>query len=869
MKWLETEPGRDLAGMGLIALLVLILLWPVTFGGRLLLPADMLMVMQPWKAHAQEVGFDRVQTPFLDSIQQHYPWRKFAAEQMREGVIPLWNPYMFCGAPFVANNQSACFYPETWLFMLMPPERAFGWSALLSLIMGGTFMFWFLRVLGLRRSAAVIGTVPFLFCGFLVGWMLLPTVRAVPMWLPLMLLAFEKCLRSLLPISVVGGASSPEPAPGSAGIPAGLRAADPSQEKNALSERPTISDRRSTPFLWASLCALAIGLQFLAGHLHVSLFILLVFGAYVAFRVIQTAVSGRRKAAVLGLVYAAASLFTGTLLAMLQLLPVLELVGMNPRKAGATFEAVKGNGMIPAYLLAGLMPDAFGNPVDYNFWGWSLFKTNREYVETVWYSGIATLVLMVAAFAFRRLRRSQTWFWTGVWLGGIGLAWGTVVYWLLFQLIPPLRQLPGVSRAVLICDFSAAVLAGFGFDALLRKLDERDPHGIRRLVDRTAIVLGLLALAGGVAVWLYTGQLETAIPGLGNYALAQLLRCLALVAATVAAVAVMTWTVSPSEGTVSAVPKGKKRIVESELVRASSPPAVPPSRITWGKALLLAVLAVDLIYFAGHFLPAVPARYLHVKSEVLDRMHEDPTVYRMTSLIGEGKGIDRMPPNLTMAFGFQDVQGSDSLVFDGYQNLMNLVPKDAKGNPDPTSPVLDLLNCKYLLTSVDLTRTPGWKLLTEYETNLYENTQLLPRAFIPAQVERVQGNDALQRMQGEWQPTALTFLQGDLPAQIAPGSGSIAITDYAANTVTLRTDLPAGRPAVLGDIWYPGWHAYADGRETPVLRADYILRAVAPQQPAKEIRFVYYPASFAAGAFLSCLAVMFIACGLTIGRRRR
>lgn len=841
MKWLETKRGRDLAGLGLIALLVLVLLWPVTFGGRLLLPADMLMVMQPWKAHAQQVGFDRVHTPFLDSIQQHYPWRKFAAEQMRQGTIPLWNPYMFCGAPFVANNQSACFYPETWLFLLMPPEKAFGWSALLSLIMGGTFMFLFLRVLGLRRSAAVVGTVPFLLCGFLVGWMLLPTVRAVPMWLPLMLLAFEMTIR------YCGARTCAAPT-------GGMDAEDGAARGRALA--------------WAALCALAIGLQFLAGHLHVSLFILLVFGAYVAFRVIQTAAHGQRKAALCGLVSAAVSLFTGALLAMLQLLPVLELVGMNPRKAGSTFAGVQGNAMVPAYLLAGLMPDAFGNPVDYNFWGWSLFSSHREYVETVWYSGIATLVLMVAAFAFRRLRRSQTWFWAGTWLGGLGLAWGTVVYWLLFQLVPPLRQLPGISRAVLICDFSAAVLAGFGFDALCTKLQERDPESVRRLVDRTALILGLVALAGGGGLWLYTGRLESAVPGIGNYTLTQLLRCLALIGVTVAAMAVMTWTVRRPEETASALPGGKRGTAKV-IASAAARPCVPAARIAWGKALLLGVLAVDLLYFAGRFLPAVPDRYLHVQCDVLDRMHEDKSVYRMTSLIGDGKGIDRMPPNLTMAFGLQDVQGSDSLVFDGYQGLLSLVPKDAKGNPDPTSPVLDLLNCKYLLTSLDLTRTPGWKLVTDYETNLYENTQVLPRAFVPAQIERVQGEEALQRMKGQWQPTALTFLQGDLPAQMAPGSGTIAISDYAANTVTLRTNLPAGRPAVLGDIWYPGWHAYVDGRETPVLRADYILRAVVPQQPAKEIRFVYYPACFAVGGFLTCLAVMFIACGLTMGRRRR
>ncbi|MHB8995417.1 MAG: DUF7657 domain-containing protein [Armatimonadota bacterium] len=882
MKWLETNRGRDLAAVGLIALLVLILLWPVTFGGKLLLPADMLMVMQPWKAHAQELGFERVHTPFLDAIQQHYPWRKFAAEQMREGIIPLWNPYMFCGAPFVANNQSACFYPETWLFMLMPPERAFGWSALFSLIMGGAFMFAFLRLLGLRRSSAVAGTIPFLFCGFLVGWMLLPTVRAVPMWLPLMLLAFERCLRALMCArSSVGGASSPNGAEASMEGPAISRPAvrdshlspnvEPIPQPTAgrvipgPSNGSGLSSRRA--FLWASVCALAVGLQFLAGHLHVSFFVLLIFGAYAVFRLLQTHALGDRRAAYLGLAYAAASTFTGVLLAMLQLLPVFELVGMNPRRAGQTFEAVKGNAMIPAYLLAGLMPDLFGNPVDYNFWGWSLFSTNREYVETVWYMGIATVVLIVAAVIWRSQRRSQTWFWTGLWLTGAGMAWGTIFYLVLFELIPPLRQLPGISRAVFICNFAGAILAAFGFEAILRKLQAPDPHGIRRVIDRTAVIIGLIAILGGIGVWLYTGRLEDSIPGLGAYSLVQLLRCLALLLATVGAVAVMTWCLASSAGIASAAPQKKPSQAKS-VPSAPIAACIPSWRLSLGKALLIAVLAADLLYFAGHFLPAVPARYLQVQSDALARIREDSGLYRMTSLIGDGKGIDRMPPNLTMAFGFQDVLGSDSLVFDGYQNLMSIVPKDAKGNPDPTSPILDMLNCKYLLTSQDLTRTPGWKLLTEYETNVYENTEVLPRAFIAAKIAVAPHEEPLKQMTAQWRPMDVTFLNG-IPSPVAEGPASIAVTDYGANSVTLEGSVPAGRLAVLGDIWYPGWHAYADAQETPIRRANYILRAVAPEREAQQIRFVYYPASFAAGAFLTCLAVMFIACGLVIGWRRR
>ncbi|MCE5237764.1 family 20 glycosylhydrolase, partial [bacterium] len=137
-------------------------------------------------------------------------------EQLRQNTIPLWNPYTNCGMPFVANNQSACFYPETWLFMLMPPEHAFGWAALLSLQMGGWFMFLFLRALHLRRTAALVGVMPFLLCGFMVGWMLLPTVRAVPMWLPLMLLCVERIVGRR-----ANGVLTPTPLPRSAALRSG------------------------------------------------------------------------------------------------------------------------------------------------------------------------------------------------------------------------------------------------------------------------------------------------------------------------------------------------------------------------------------------------------------------------------------------------------------------------------------------------------------------------------------------------------------------------------------------------------------------------------------------------------------------------
>ena len=43
--------------------------------------------------------------PFL------YPNYRFAAESIRQGVIPLWNPHLYSGSPFAADIQSGLFYP--------------------------------------------------------------------------------------------------------------------------------------------------------------------------------------------------------------------------------------------------------------------------------------------------------------------------------------------------------------------------------------------------------------------------------------------------------------------------------------------------------------------------------------------------------------------------------------------------------------------------------------------------------------------------------------------------------------------------------------------------------------------------------------
>ena len=59
-----------------------------------------------------------------DLTNMFYHWLSFAKSSIQRGQLPLWNPYLSSGLPFVANPQPALFYPPTWLAVLMPVSKA-------------------------------------------------------------------------------------------------------------------------------------------------------------------------------------------------------------------------------------------------------------------------------------------------------------------------------------------------------------------------------------------------------------------------------------------------------------------------------------------------------------------------------------------------------------------------------------------------------------------------------------------------------------------------------------------------------------------------------------------------------------------------
>ncbi len=76
---------------------------------------------------------------------------------------------------------------------------------------------------------------------------------------------------------------------------------------------------------------------------------------------------------------------------------------------------------------------------------------------------------------------------------------------------------------------------------------------------------------------------------------------------------------------------------------------------------------------------------------------------------------------------------------------------------------------------------------------------------------------------------------------------------------------------VLTDTFYPGWKAFIDGAPSPILRANYLMRAVPLAAGPHTVTFVYDPLSFRLGAGLSlgALGCVVVYVGARLRRRSR
>ncbi len=833
----------------LLLVLPLLLFWPVTVGGKTLIPFDNLYAFPPWQEYAGRLGVGVPHNELLnDLLLENYAWKTFILQALRDGQMPLWNPHLFAGVPFLAAGQHSALYPFSALFYILPITQAYGWFTILHLFLAALFMHVFLRTIGVGRLGATIAGITYALSLFVIVSVDFPMVVAAIAWLPLVLTMTELAIRS--------------------------------QEARQVTSLPL-------PQLLGG--ALALGVQFLAGHAEMSYYVVLVIAFYAACRLglFWWRERATRHAVSLAILLAA-MVALGAILGGVQLLPFLELVTVNFRQGSASYREIIGWAYPLRQLITFVIPDFFGSPAHHGYFDlvtrqWTpvtqsslgqpistIFWGIKNYVEAGSYVGLLPVLLAIVAIVRRRGR----YVWIFTCLAGLSflLSFGFPLYALLYHLLPGYSQLHTPFRWVFPYTVSMAVLAGLGADALGEAGEAASTSHLHGLLAR---LLGWLAVGAGAIV-------------LGV--------CVLVLLAPERFVPLAALLLARSDLAQGAFPDAQALLsyqwpnlvffslcllASGVVLRLSSSRLTLPGRLraypAW-QPLAVGVLSLDLLLAAWGFNAAADPRLGEFTPPSVEFLLADDEAYRVMSFNAGGEKT--FNSNVGMYYGLDDIRGYDSIIPRQYADFMGLIEEQGEliynriaplyDYDSLDSPLLDLLNVKYVLTTQHIPN-PGYTLVYDGEVGIYRNDDYLPRAFVVHEAEVIEDEKALLASVGALDPRERVLLSERPPeeylASAPPGQAepeaAAQVTEYGINQVVVDVELRRAGWLVLSDSYFPGWKAFLqldDGseRELDIYRADYNFRAVHLEPGPNVVRFRYSPMSFKLGVYATFMGLVVV-----------
>jgi hypothetical protein len=596
-----------------------------------------------------------------DTFLYFYPYWQMAADALRAGHLPLWNPHIFMGVPFIANSQVGFFYPLNWpVWLLRETPYAVSASILIHLMIAGLGVYLLARrVLRLSPAAALGAAVLFALGGYLTAQVEHVNQVQGLAWLPWLLVVVGP---------VVG-----------------------------RSERPPVSWR-----IWLRAVLLTGGLfamQLLAGHTQTAF----ISGVAISLWLLVHLVAGRsdrhyglRLAGLLAPAVAVAGL-----LAAVQLLPTLELTSYSARQGGLSLAEVLSFSWHPLHITRSLLPGV----------GQSLFS---EYVA---FLPLTALVLAVVG-GWRWRGRPEVVALLVLAAAGLVLALGrfTPIYWLLANL-PGFDLFRVPARWLVLYALAVALLAGVGWEALAGARPAGD-------WPRRPLLVGLTIVAAlmiwGFAAGLLAGVIPTGAEAPFERPNAPTVVLWAGELMLLALLLIPVWRgrrLSPAAGAGLLVLGGVVLFIASRDLsynHLTTPEAYfdirPPA------ARLQALAACEV--------PAEPCRtppdrFLSLSDTFFDPgdQAEIDTIYgdqldtaaRYDYTIAI-KQKEIVAPNLPMVYGLYTVDGFDGgiLPLAAYSNLMQLILPGGEITADgrlreyltavPETRWLDLFNTRYIIT---------------------------------------------------------------------------------------------------------------------------------------------------------------------------
>lgn len=777
--------------VGLFLILAFIIFRSYFIGGLVPFPANLLVSFyQPWTSYPNpEYPNGLPNKPMgFDNLRIHYPLKTLALKLVKNGQAPLWNPHNFGGNTLLGTYQFAAFLPLNILFLILNQIDAWSWLIVLQPVLACTFFYLMLITFGLSGRASFFGAIAYGLSGFsIVWWEESYMAGYTAMGLPLVLFGLEKFIRH-------------------------------------------------RTYKWFIGLSLSLTWLILAGWFQFTFYAGLVITAWIIYCFRQKLISGKTA-----LLVVAASIIA-ILLSGIHLIPGAEAYLQSAR--GTTDAKFLFSGyLLPLVSLVTLIvPDFFGNPASYNYFG------SGFYYERIMFYGLPALLLTLYAI-FVKFSDRRVVFMKYLFLVTLSLGLSLPTSWLfLYYLKLPFFSVLIPSRIFYLTVFAGATLAAYGYESLERKSEQKE----RRYLAISAAVIGLVL----AICWLYVFSLRSDINLIGQVGILR-----------------------------------RNLVIPSVIFFLCAVIAALP-RFTF--RIKLTVVALILIggqmYFAQKYLYFSDRRMVFPQTPVLEFLKSDPNPDRFWSF-GEGY----IEQNFSTQYGLYSVEGYDSFFVSRYGELIDasvhqgllrndinradvLLAKTQRIDEVFKSPyrrrMLSLLNVKYIVSSAHKPRDVTEDLVPPKELSeiwhdgkyiVYRNNDALPRAFLTTNYEVLNERQQIvsRIFSPEFNPAKTIILENEPAVKPVAGSvtGTATIRSYQPQSVKISTQASGSALLFISDAYYPGWNAYADRVRIPVLRADYAFRAVALTPGKHEVEFKYEPVSFRIGILLTTAGIVMLFAG--------
>ena len=364
-----------------------------------ILPAIGILLFVFWPQVTGERTFFK-----RDVLTIHLEMKWVQAEAMKEGRMPLLDPYRAGGQPHAGNPNTVALYPDNLLYLLATPFWALNAHFWLHTMLAPFLMYWLGREWGLSRRGAWSAGVFFACSGYFLSCLNLYNVIAVAALAPALA---------------------------------------------AASLRLAVTNRLA---VWLTVAAGVWALLIVAGDPVTAAAALAMAGLIVIAKYgWKWSICGRMVAAT----------FAGTLLALPLVTEFLRILSLSYRGHwGYSTEAATAGSWHPASVIEWFIPLAFGRP-DFTFWGVA-FSSGFQPLFYTFYPGVLAMAMVLLGSVAMTRREWSAWLLIGL---GIFFALGNFnpVVTLLTQL-PGASLLRLPTKLWLFVAVGASILAGRGFE---------------------------------------------------------------------------------------------------------------------------------------------------------------------------------------------------------------------------------------------------------------------------------------------------------------------------------------------------------------------------------------------------------------------